>query len=103
MLTQENAIDLSKKFIEDLKEAGYTVQKAYLYGSYLINQQNEYSDIDVAVVADEFTGFSPVDIKPFLNILRKYRLIHAKTYSTEDLTNGEPFLDEIVKKGKEIN
>ena len=103
MLTQQNAIDISKQFIEELKEAGYTVKKAYLYGSYLDGKQTKFSDIDVAVVADEFTGLSVIDIKPFLGILGKYRLIHAKTYSSDDLINGEPFLDEIIKNGRELN
>ena len=103
MLTQQNAIDISKKFIKDLKDSGLNIRKAYLFGSFLENRQNEYSDIDLAIVADEFIGVGPVDLKLFLSILRNYRTIHAKTYSSDDIKEREPFLEEIMRLGKEIN
>ena len=103
MLTQQNAIETSKAFIKDLKDSGLNIRNAYLYGSFVDNKQHEYSDIDIAVVADEFIGVSPVDIKLFLSILRKYRTIHARTYSPNDVIEGEPFLEEIIRTGKEIN
>jgi len=103
MLTQQNAIDISTNFIKDLKDSGLNIRKAYLYGSFLENRQHEYSDIDLAIVADEFIGVGPVDLKLFLSILRNYRTIHAKTYSNEDINEREPFLEEIISSGKEIN
>ena len=103
MLTKQVAIDISHKFIEDLKDAGINIRKAFLFGSFANNCQHEHSDIDVAIIADEFTGIGPVDIKLFLNILRNYRTIHAKTYSIDDFNEGNPFLEEIIRIGKEIN
>jgi predicted nucleotidyltransferase len=100
MLTQQNAIDISKKFIKELKDSGLNIRKAYLYGSFLDNRQHEYSDIDLAIVADEFIGVGPVDLKLFLSILRNYRTIHAKTYSIDDITEKDPFWEEIIKSGK---
>ena len=103
MLTQQNAVDISQEFIKDLRDSGINVRKAYLYGSFIENRQHKYSDIDIAIIADEFIGVSPVDIKLFLHILRKYKTVHAKTYSTNDIIECEPFLEEIIRIGKEIN
>jgi predicted nucleotidyltransferase len=102
MVTQLAAINESKKFIIDLRNNGINLKKAYLFGSFLNQNQHEHSDIDIALVADEFIGVGPVDIKLFLNILRNYKLIHATTYSNSDFEEGNPFLDEIKKNGLEL-
>lgn len=102
MVTQETAINESKKFIIDLQNFGLNLKKAYLFGSFLDNRQHNDSDIDVAIVADEFIGVGPVDVKLILEILRKYKTIHATTYSSSDLNEGNPFLDYIRKTGMEL-
>ena len=43
------AIDLARRFLSELRAFGYQPQKAYLFGSFAKNKQNEYSDIDLAV------------------------------------------------------
>jgi predicted nucleotidyltransferase len=73
-----------------------------LFGSYANNSQHEPSDIDVALVADEFTGVGFVDIKLIVKTLKNYIIIHPKTYHTEYFFNGDPFIDEIIKTGTEI-
>jgi uncharacterized protein len=78
------------------------LRKVYLFGSYAGQRQHEHSDIDVALVADEFIGVGPVDIKLFISILHNYALIHAKTYSTQEFKEGDPFLEEIKKTGMEL-
>jgi len=49
-----------KKYIFILRSEGITVDKAYLYGSYLSNTATEDSDIDVLIVTenenDNLTG-----------------------------------------------
>jgi predicted nucleotidyltransferase len=73
-----------------------------LFGSYAKGTQTENSDIDVALVADEFTGIGFIDISLFVKALRKYIIIHPKTYSTEYFNKGDAFINEIVKTGIEI-
>lgn len=102
MVTQLSAINETKKFLTDLKNIGINLRKAYLFGSYVNQKQHEHSDIDVAIVADEFIGVGHIDIILFLNILRNYKLIHATTYSNSDYEEGNPFLDEIKKNGLEL-
>ena len=102
MVTQQAAIREAKNFIKDLKNKGILLKNALLFGSFANKRQHKHSDIDLALVADEFIGVGPVDIKLFVEILRNYKLIHAKTYSSQEFEEGDPFIEEIKKTGIEL-
>jgi len=104
MLTQKAAINKVKSFAEELKKAGIRLQKVILYGSYSQNRQHQWSDIDVALVADEFTGNGFEDTKYFARINNKkpYIIIEAKTYPSSYYLESDPFIDEIKRTGIEI-
>jgi predicted nucleotidyltransferase len=72
----------------------------FMYGSFAKGTQHEWSDIDVALVADEFTGL-PEDIDFYSNIAIKksYTRIEEVTYPTDYFIQGDPFIDEIKKEG----
>jgi predicted nucleotidyltransferase len=103
MLTQKSAIDLVKNFVSDLINSGINLKEAFIFGSYSKNLQNEYSDIDVALIAEDFSGISFIDIEKLLPVLRNYYIIQPKTYSTKDYLKGDPFLNEIRKDSLTIN
>jgi predicted nucleotidyltransferase len=76
-----------------------------LYGSYSRNKQRKWSDIDIALVADEFKGIGFFDAKLYSGILIKYPEmdIQPRTYNTKDFTpKKDPFVEEILKTGIEI-
>jgi len=102
VVTQQAAIDTALEFAREVRQQGIHLKKVFLFGSFAANRQDEYSDIDVALAADEFTGFGYEDVKLFLKILRKYTIIQPKTYSTDYFDNGDPFVEEIKKTGIEI-
>ena len=104
MLTKKTAIERVKNFALELKAGGLRLRKVILFGSYTRNRQHEWSDIDVALVADEFTGIGFDDAKFFssVNIKKPYILIEAKTYPTGYFKKGDPFIDEIKRTGIEI-
>lgn len=59
-MSKSEIVEVLKKYIFILRSEGITVDKAYLYGSYLSNTATEESDIDVLIVAenenDNLTG-----------------------------------------------
>ena len=57
MLTRELAINKVSAFARELTALGLNIKRVILFGSYAKNHQHEWSDIDVALVADEFIGF----------------------------------------------
>jgi len=101
MLTQNAAIETVRNYARDIEARGVRLRKVILYGSFAKGTQHEWSDIDVALVADEFTGFTFDDCKLYsgLGIKKPYIRIEEKTYPTDYFNEGDPFINEIKKTG----
>ena len=102
MLTQKTVISHLKKLATELKDSGIHLKKVVLYGSYSRNEQHEWSDIDVALVADEFISIGFEDVKLFARMLvkRPDLNIQPRTYNTKDFSSDkDPFVEEIMRTG----
>jgi predicted nucleotidyltransferase len=101
MLTQDAAIDIVRAYARDIQNEGVDLHSVILFGSYAKGTQHEWSDIDVALVADEFTGWVYDDHVKFKSLLVKkpYILIETKTYPTDYFRQSDPFIEEIKKDG----
>ena len=103
MATQQDAIITAQQFTSQLIQAGLKLKRAVLFGSFSTNNQTDCSDIDLALVADEFISITAADITKFSKILGKYYLIQPRTYHTNDFTTAnDPFVEEILKTGIDI-
>ena len=104
MPTQKTAITKANNFIKEIKSLGVNLRRAILFGSFADNRQHEWSDIDLLLVADEFTGFGFEDRKLFsrINIKKEYIDIETKTYPTAYFKKGDPFIDHIKHSGIEL-
>ncbi len=49
-------LSIIEKYLSVLEEKGFPIEHAYLFGSYANGTQNEWSDIDVAVISEYFQG-----------------------------------------------
>jgi predicted nucleotidyltransferase len=86
-----------------LKANNFTIRKAYVFGSYAKGQQTEWSDIDVALVSDQFEGIRFQDhckISPYLIKLDASLEVHP--FRPEDFTKDNPFVEEIMETGIQI-
>ena len=103
MLTQKTAIDTVRKYAHEISNSGVTLKSVILYGSFAKGTQHEWSDIDVALVADEFEGL-PTDLYYFASVAVKkpYIRIEAVTYPTKYFQDSDPFIEEIIKTGIKI-
>jgi len=104
MLTQNAAIEIVRNYAHDIESHGVNLRTVILYGSFAKGTQHEWSDIDVALVADEFTGFTfnDSDLFPYVGIKKPYIRIEVKTYPTRYFQEGDPFIEEIKKTGIKI-
>lgn len=105
MLTQKSVINQLTEMANEIKHSGLHLKKMVLYGSYSRNEQHKWSDIDVAVVADEFTGIGFDDVALFVGTLvkRPKLNIQPRTYNTRHFTpDYDPFVEEILRTGIEI-
>ena len=92
-----------KDFVKEVQAQGVHLSRAILFGSVSQNKHTEFSDIDVALVSDDFIGVGFKDIPLFVKALRKHYIIQPKTFSTKDFQAGDAFTKEITRTGIEIN
>lgn len=100
MLTRNAAISTVRNYAREIEKKGVNLRKVILFGSFANGTQHEWSDIDVALVADEFTGLpDDYDLFPYIGIKKPYIRIEPKTYPTRYFEQGDPLIDEIKKTG----
>ena len=104
MPTKRTAIKTVERFVKEVKSSGIHVRKAFLFGSYAHGKPHKWSDIDVALVADEFKGVDDVRYFARINNKQEYLDISTRTYNTKEFTPRlDPFVEVIMEKGIEIN
>jgi predicted nucleotidyltransferase len=85
MLTQNAATDIVRNYAREIEKQGVNLRTVILFGSFAKGRQHEWSDIDVALVADDFIGIGFIDRKrfPYVGIKKPYIRIESKTYPTD--------------------
>ena len=101
MLTQHTALNLAQRFATELQHLNLRLQKVIVFGSYARNEQREESDIDVALVSEDFTGAAPIDVRPMAHLLARspFFYIEPHTFSPAQFTDRNPFVQEILRTG----
>lgn len=88
------------QFVDELKKNHIDIQQAFLFGSYARGTFDSWSDIDVALVSDDFSGSRFQD----RNRVRKIKLsvssdLEPLPYRPEDFTASDPFVKRILETG----
>lgn len=105
MATQKFIIKQLEKIIAEIRNSGINIKQAFLFGSYAKNKQHKWSDVDLALVSDQFTGFDFHDVGMISRILIKYPklLIQPRSYKSSHFSpEKDPIVEEIIKSGLEI-
>ncbi len=104
-MAKEEIIKIIKKYAEKLREKGVNFQKIILFGSYAANRETRDSDIDVAVVSENF-GKDRFDERVLLSKIAYYvdARIEPHPVSLKDFTEDtwQTIIHEIKSKGTEI-
>ena len=94
--------DIVKEYGKLLKEK-IDIKHIYLYGSYAKGTNSPDSDIDIAVVGDDFSGDPIEDTLMLMKIRRKIdNRIEPRPFKTSDFNSSNPFVREIINSGREI-
>ena len=92
------------EYVRDVANA-MPINKAVLYGSYAKGTADEYSDVDICFFLDGFGKQRSVDIvAKMLGLTRNYKTIYIEpqAFETSDIENGNPFVNEVLATGREI-
>jgi predicted nucleotidyltransferase len=100
-------IDAVKRYLRVLSNEGIHASKAVLFGSFVRGDANEWSDIDLIVIAPEFDGIKDRQVIRRLWILRGQADVRIepipcgeREWQTEE---GRPILDIARREGMEIS
>ena len=98
-----NILKSLNEYIGILNKNGVKVIEAVLFGSYANGSYNELSDIDIAIVSDQFEGIRFND----RNRIRKYKFevnpdIEPLPFTKKNFTKEDPFVKEILETGLRI-
>lgn len=93
---------IAREFTELVKNE-MDVKMAYLYGSYAKGNFHDDSDIDIAIVSNDFTGDPVDDTMRLMRIRRKVdKRIEPRAFLVSEFNEGNPFVKEIIETGKSI-
>jgi predicted nucleotidyltransferase len=102
MLTKKNAIETVSLFITELKTLGYNPSQAWLFGSVISEKIHPYSDIDLAIWDNKFTGILHLDGEKIKRLLLKYKLIELHSFPDSVTEKEDPFISEIKRTGQRV-
>ncbi len=76
------------------------INSIYLFGSYAKGNEREESDIDIAIISDEFEGSRFSDSKRLSKFIIKTSYdLEVHPFKTSDFNDSNPFVKEILKTG----
>jgi uncharacterized protein len=102
-MDKDNALKISKEYLQKLQSENLNFSEAWLFGSYARGSQNENSDIDIAIVLKENIKHT-FEIEVKLMVMRKGEetLIEPHAFSKEEFDYDLPIVNQIIKYGEKI-
>ena len=102
MFIREIAITQATDFILDCFKNGISIEKAILFGSVAKNEQREYSDINIALISNQFTNNFILNNKLTSKINIRFSLIEVHHFNSDYYKKGDSFINEINSTGFEV-
>ncbi len=92
-----------KQYIKIIKQHKIEINKIFLFGSYARGTATEDSDIDIAIISNDFEGDRFSDRRKIVPLRRNIdRRLEPIPFRTEDFTKSDPLALEIMTNGIEI-
>jgi len=92
-----------KQYIKIIKQHKIEIEKIYLFGSYALGTATDESDINIAIISNDFEGDRFLDRRKIVPLRRKIdRRIEPIPFRTEDFKKSDPLALEIMTHGIEI-
>ena len=91
---------LVNQYLEKLRQNRFQIKRAVIFGSQAKGSFNEWSDIDIAIVSDDFEGIRFKDKDKIRKItLSVSPSLSPLPFRTEDFSEQDPFVRHILKTG----
>ncbi len=99
-MDKNDALRISKGYLQRLKNTDLGFAEAYLFGSFAKGNQHDNSDIDIAIVLNDNENHTfETDVK--LMIIRKGEetIIEPHAFSKDEFDYNMPIVNQIIKHG----
>jgi predicted nucleotidyltransferase len=98
------AIKISKKYLQKLKNTDLMFSEAWLFGSYARGNQHEDSDIDIAIVLrDEGSHSFETEVKLMTIREGEETRIEPHAFTKNEFDNNIPIVNQIIKYGMRLD
>jgi predicted nucleotidyltransferase len=101
-MDNKDVLNIARKFASIIK-TNYDCKQVFLFGSYAKSTNQEESDIDIAVILEEFEN--RIDMQ--LELMRLRRKIDSRIephpFREKDFNITNPVVNEILKHGQRID
>jgi predicted nucleotidyltransferase len=95
--------ELIKRYVGELRKRKINIDAAYFFGSCVKGSAHEWSDIDVALLTDSFSGDSFDFTFNLMKIARDIdAAIEPHPYLTSEFTPDNPRAREVLKSGERV-
>lgn len=96
--------EIVKRYYTLLIRAGFPLEKVILFGSKTRNEQNENSDIDIAVVLKKYSKDRFTTRLELMKFSREFdEIIEPHPFLSTELDGSDPFISEIIDNGIEVH
>ena len=101
-MVNQSIINTAEKYLKSIPKE-FNLKKAFLFGSFARGNQNEDSDIDIALIIGKMDNFFLAQIQ-LMKLRRKIDLrIEPHPIEENDFNVSNPFANEILRTGIEIS
>ena len=101
-MDKNTAISITKRFIAALPK-NLPIKKVYLFGSNVMDESHEDSDIDIAVIFEDISDYFSTQLL-LMRIRRNIDLrIEPHPFAERDFNESDSLAHEILQKGIEFD
>ncbi len=92
-----------KDYLKELKKHNISIEKAFIFGSYAKGNSRPDSDIDIAIISNDFEGIRFCDRDKLIPLRRRIDVrIEPIPFRPEDFNNDDPLAAEVIATGEEL-
>ena len=102
-MDKEFALKLIKSYINKLIINNININSAYLFGSFAKGISNKNSDIDLALIIDDYLNDFEMQIKLMTLREGEETIIEPHLFNKKEFNKNNPFVNEIIKSGIQID
>ena len=102
-MDKNDALKISRGYLRRVKNSDLGFLEAWLFGSYAKGNQNDDSDIDIAIILKDNVGHTfETEVK--LMVIRKgdETLIEPHAFTKDEFDDNVPIVSQIIKYGEKI-